>query len=244
MTTNNIEPTGTTCNPACDTSPCTVEVAQDTRGTTINAGMHLTVKLTGNTTPPPPEYQPGAGGAFVGQWLFMRQDPLPSGYVALDGTLYTNAAAKLPDLVAYLATRENECTTEADWQARSAAASGTGGVPFYVLDNSADTLRMPDTRGDSPYHGTAGTWEGDAIRNIDGYLDTIAYGTAPGASSGNPPWGGAFAVTRLGYGTSSSVKQASFRYQFDSKNVVPTDTTNHPRRIGLTWAVYAGTIGA
>lgn len=178
----------------------------------------------------------GSSAVFVGQWVFLRQNHLPAGYLELNGTLYTGAAAKFPDLMPYLSTHTDECTTEADWQARSAAASGTGGVPFYVLDTTANTLRMPDTRGDSPYHGTPGTWQGDAIRNVTGVVGRpFTYDTNyPNGPFHIPVAGGGGGATGWNIG----------KVHMDLSLAVPTDTTNHPRRVALTWAVYAGTIGA
>lgn len=179
-----------------------------------------------------------AGGAFVGQWLFLRQNPLPLGYIELDGTLYTSAADKFPELLVYLDTHQNELTTEEDWQARSAAASGTGGVPFYAYDAVENTLRMPDTRGDSPYHGTVGTWDCDAIRNIEGVIN--AYETPLFYAASGAFKTGAVSRYTAGYRSGSSTSIVTL----DTSLVVPTDSTNHPRRIGLTFVVYAGITGA
>lgn len=178
----------------------------------------------------------GTVGIFVGQWVFLRQTSLPVGYIALDGSLYTDANTRFPTLLAYLAAHPDEVTTDADWQARQAAASGTGGVPYYVYDQTADTLQMPDTRGDTPYHGTAGTWEGDAIRNVKGEVGRpFTYNT----SYPNGP----FYITRGG-GHAGGTGYAISEVGIDLSLVVPTATTNHPRRLGMTLAVYAGIIGA
>lgn len=224
--------TGTTAPLATQTTPGMVK-GSDTIIVDAEGGLHAVG--TGGTT--------GAGGAFVGQWVFLRQFPLPSGYVPLDGKVYSNAKNLFPELTAYLAAHPCELTTDDDWLARQAAASGTGGVPLYVYDQISNTLRMPDLRGDSPYYGTPGAWQKDAIRNVTGAFGSTTrgfyndYGTVTGV----------FFTPQSGTGLrplmSNNVAAVS-GLLFDSSRVVPTDTTNHPRRIGMTLAVYAGIIGA
>lgn len=96
-------------------------------------------------------------GVFIGRWDFFRQDPLPLGFTPLDGQLYTDASTKFADLIAYLTVRTNEVITEEEWTTLHTAASGIGGVPFYVYDKIANTLRFPDVREDSPFYGATGT---------------------------------------------------------------------------------------
>ena len=184
-----------------------------------------------------------ASAVFVGKWELFRQDPLPQGWLALDGALVEGARARLPELVAYLTLRPGECITEEDWQAKSVAASGTGGVGFYVYDAAADTLRMPDVRGDSWYAGdVAGKWRGDAMRNIIGTFQTSGTAALIQFASQSTASGAFQAVSSGTQYTfvNSATKSNAVYIGFNSSKSVPTDSVNHPRQLALTPAVFVG----
>lgn len=93
-------------------------------------------------------------------YFFRHPSPRP-GFVQAAGGLISNAAALYPKAFAYLQTSEGQllCKTEAEWQAMSTAIyytnadgvsegwNGVGGVPWFVIDTNAGTIRVPDIRG-------------------------------------------------------------------------------------------------
>lgn len=95
------------------------------------------------------------------EFYYFRHPTLRPGFQPAQGGLITNAATLYPDAWAYLQTAEGQklCKTEAEWQAMSTATwytladgtkvgwEGIGGVPYYVQDLNAGTLRLPDLRG-------------------------------------------------------------------------------------------------
>ena len=126
--------------------------------------------------------------------------------------------------------------------ALSTAAGGVGGVPSFVLDENAKTLRLSDTRGDytrdggSAYLLNPDDWHGDAIRNITGYIGTMnCYPFSPR--------GGAF--TSLGNGGyhngANSTGQASYsNANFNASGSVPTAAENRTRAFATLGCVYTG----
>ena len=127
--------------------------------------------------------QSAGGGVAVSGYMtefrsFYEQNA-PAGWAIRNGSLLTNADTIYPDLWAALQLPANSWTlkTQAQWDALQTAAGGTGGAPYFVLDTTARTIRLPDTRGDYERCAGGGTmasvgqWHQDAIRNIVGTVD-------------------------------------------------------------------------
>ncbi len=175
---------------------------------------------------------------------FMEQTP-PVGWMVRNGGLIAGASVVVPALWEALQKPENawKLMSEADWQAQSAAEpwNGIGGVPKFVLDVNANTIRLPDTRGmlmsDSGFSivPNAGDVHGDAIRNIKGSLYITA--TMHNAENGKPP--GAFGWKRAAYGPNGSGWDSN-DLNFDASTVVPTAEANTPRVFGVLGCVYVG----
>lgn len=163
-------------------------------------------------------------------------------------------------LLTYLRENQDLCISEAEWSGLSDTAYGVGGVSYYVLDETADTVRLPDTRGDylRAYHpGFAteilneeypgggdvpalniGEWHKDAARNVTGYLKYI-YMSDP-YTSDEEVVGGCFKrVSSAGNRPGGSTHSRSEIYM-DNSNVVLTSNENRPRTIALLPCVYIG----
>ena len=80
---------------------------------------------------------------------FFEQHP-PAGWAVRNGAVLENADTTFPALWAALHAAENawKCKTPEEWAALSATAGGVGGAPFFVVDDEAGTIKLPDTRGD------------------------------------------------------------------------------------------------
>lgn len=74
----------------------------------------------------------------------------PKGWKVRNGAVLPKADTAFPELWAALKKTENAwlLLSETAWQSKSALAGGIGGVPWFVLNDSAKTIRLPDTRGD------------------------------------------------------------------------------------------------
>lgn len=162
----------------------------------------------------------------VGDWETFNEITVPEDWHERNGELLINCRVTYSDFVDYVVAHPELCCTEAEWQAYSIAASGTGGVPFYVINIENDTIRLPDTRGDVIIHGTPPMWKSDAIRNITGRF------TIPLS------WGHAIEGHDALYCTGSTTGAAptqGYTYPkeagINASRTVPTDTTNHPRII-------------
>ena len=126
---------------------------------------------------------------LLGEFYTFRHPSLRRGFAPANGGLFTNAAIIYPEIWAYLQTSEGQqlCKSEVQWQDLSKKAyytlpngkvgfGGIGGVPWYVQDLAAGTLRMPDLRGlyaeiagfDSLEPGGVHI---DCIRNITSYVN-------------------------------------------------------------------------
>jgi hypothetical protein len=198
-----------------------------------------------------PPIATGAGAGYeLCEMYYFRSPKLRPGFRVCNGGLITDADINHPKAWAYLQTADGRllCLTEAAWQTMSTAAGGVGGVPFFVVDTEARTIRLPDTRGDYPRCAGGGTmqnvgdWHGDAIRNITANEAPIA----SGAGSGNPQG------TILNYGAiklvvgsllNAPAGSGSSRYVsmfFDASRVVPTAAENRMRGFGVLPCVYLG----
>jgi hypothetical protein len=119
----------------------------------------------------------------------------------------------------------------------STAAGKVGGVPKFVVDVNAKTIRLPDTRND--YERCAGgddkekvgEWHADAIRNITGTFELCMQGSGTGAFSSaviyNAPVSGGGWVPFT-------------QKTFDASKVVPTAAENRTRAFRVLGCVYVG----
>ncbi len=167
---------------------------------------------------------------------FFEQVP-PQGWSVRDGSILTQADTKYPKLWEHLTTEKNlwKCKSQAEWEALSNTAGGIGGVPFFVVDSAAKTIKLPDTRTDHSF-GLAtehiGTWEGDAMRNITGSVGGFFNF---GATSG--PFG---VANRTDYMQAIQSPPGFHDFTFDASKVVPTASQFRPRRFALLPCVYVG----
>lgn len=184
-----------------------------------------------------------------------RHPTLRPGFVPRYGTLITNAATLYPKAWAYLQTAEGQllCKTEAEWQAMSTAIyytnargnkegwNGIGGVPFYVQNLGAGTLRVPDTRGmykeDAGFNSfDVGQVKHDTIREISGYATYVIPWRNLADAVGACYW--RVRVSTVGASTDGSNVPADL--QITASRVVPTGTVHAPRHFGILPCVYLG----
>lgn len=167
---------------------------------------------------------------------FFEQTP-PKGWAVRDGSVLENAKAKYTDLWDHLNDTNNAWKNKTldQWSALSRAASGIGGVPFFVLNETENTIKLPDTRTDHIYGNVGasiGQWEGDAMRNLTGNTDGyFNFMTASGVfSHGNYTQNIPSTIGTFGY----------HQLLFNAALTVPTAGQFRPRRISLLPCVYIG----
>lgn len=188
----------------------------------------------------------------IGEWKdWYRAAPLPKWKVR-NGELLTGVSTNFPELLAYLKLPENTwmLKDEPEWQELSQAAGGIGGVWYYSLDEGADTIRLPDTRGDfsrdaggrkgdganDGVYGV-GEWHGDAIRNIKGTAEYNEDGTIYGFfNKTSGPFYGGEKSARAFNGAGGNLAGVNF----DASRCVPTANENRPRAGMLLGCVYVG----
>ena len=176
---------------------------------------------------------------------FYEQTP-PPGWKVRNGAVLANADVAFPELWEALQEPRNawKCKTLAQWTALSTAAEGVGGVPFFVLDKTAKTIKLPDTRGDyergagSSYLSTVGNWHGDAIRNITGSIQEVC--DSRNGLYGSWKIGRSSQRTTLDNTSSGSYYKCSV--SFSAATQVPTAEENRPRSFGTLPCVYVGGI--
>lgn len=195
----------------------------------------------------------------VGEFYLFRHPTLKRGMQPCYGGLLTNVAATYPQIWAYLQTTEGKllCKTEVQWQELSTHVyytladgtnigfNGVGGVPYYVQDLNAGTLRMPDVRG--TYAEPAGY---DSLGVGGVHIDTIrnatgtAYFTAGGANGylSSEGYSGAFTRGAAGGGKSLTYAEASYPSGLSLvlSRVMPTGAANKPRGYGGLPCAYLG----
>ena len=199
----------------------------------------------------------GTGGAYITEWRNLyEQEPLP-GWAVRNGATLTNVSVAYPKLVAALKASPWKCKTAAQWTALSNKFGGIGGVSFFVYDEAADTIKLPDTRGfheieggkDGLMVGVGDGVIGDANRNIIGehgwdHFQSWVMGYGPNVS-GNAT--GAFSDR----GTlchwsqmhpSSAPSSVGYEMKFNASKSpnYPTDTYSHPRSVIMLGVVYIG----
>lgn len=174
---------------------------------------------------------------------FFEQSP-PSGWMVRNGGLITSADTTVPELWAALQQSSNswKLKTESAWQTMSQATpwSGIGGVPFFVLDIGAKTIRLPDTRGmykeDSGFDGLlVGGVHGDAIRNLYGFCEWVAVSNASATRSGVLRF-----HTSGNYIAQHNATGAPGGITMDASLAVPTASVNRPKAFGMLGCVYVG----
>lgn len=198
----------------------------------------------------------------IGEWKdWYRAAPL-SKWKVRNGELLTGVSTNFPELLAYLKLPENTwmLKDEPEWQELSQAAGGIGGVWYYSLDEGADTIRLPDTRGDfsrdagGPKGDGAndgvygvGEWHGDAIRNIAGKVnysddgENVPWiGMLYGGENGCYPKGAFKAGELLTHCVEYSNTTAGRTLEFDASLTVPTANENRPRAGMLLGCIYVG----
>ncbi|MCL1940028.1 MAG: hypothetical protein FWG04_05145 [Desulfovibrionaceae bacterium] len=187
-------------------------------------------------------------------YYFRHPTPRP-GFQPCKGDVIADAATLYPQAWEYLQSADGQLLrkTEAEWQAMSQATwhtnadgtkigwSGIGGVPFFVQDLVAGTLRLPDLRG--MYAEAAGfdslgvgDVDGDRARNMTGN-----FRTSTRINQGYAPVGiftGAATTAPL------PIDQGNYGYYdhifIDSGRQVPIGPRFAPARWGALACVYLG----
>lgn len=193
---------------------------------------------------PDPGSRTGAKPLEPGDFeIFLRQTP-PDRWAVANGALLVGADAAAPALWGALQKPENawRLKTQEEWNILSRAEpwNGIGGVPYFVLDVNAKTVRLPDLRGmyaeTAGFDGLAvGGVHGDMIRNITGYCDwqsNTAFGGQEGAL---------YPDRSTPDGVTPTIRaNGSNGIRLDVGLVVPTGNANKPRAFGVLGCVYLG----
>lgn len=182
----------------------------------------------------------------IGGFGFFDETAPPNGWRVASGSLIANASAAAPKLYAYLQTSEGEkrVVTEEEWQAQSQTApwNGVGGVTKFVLDTTANTIRLPDIRGmhssSSGYSGqVVGDVLDDAIRNVTGYFGLTGDGwlvTATGVFSGRQT------TTNANANGTTTTRWQYTGVELNTSNTMPTADENRPRTLVRLGCVFVG----
>lgn len=172
---------------------------------------------------------------------FYEQMP-PAGWMVRNGGLISSANITVPKLWEALQKPENawKLKSESEWQSISQTApwNGIGGVPHFVLNIGANTIRLPDTRGmykeDAGFDGLiVGGVHGDAMRRLVGDLDFHQIGVLSAT--------GVFHIRRADdYNGGGVGGGAPSSFAFDNASITPTANKNQPRAFGVLGCVYVG----
>lgn len=172
---------------------------------------------------------------------------LPIGTILNGYTIFDNCIvafggefnrADYPKLWAYLQGKAF-LKTESQWQTEATANGGICG--FFSDGNGTTTFRVPnlDKAFLRPDSRGVGSYQGDAIRNIEG---TISGGSASYFWNNSPIATGAFDTngTETGpYSSSGSTGSTKKTLFFKASNVVPTSTENRPKNIAVLPLIVA-----
>ena len=195
----------------------------------------------------------------LGEFYLFRHPTLKHGMQSCYGGLLTNVATTYSQIWAYLQTTEGQllCKTESQWQELSThiyyiladgtniGFNGVGGVPYYVQDLNAGTLRLPDIRGiyaePAGYDSlVVGGVHIDMIRNIVGQIFFSAGGVdgylSSTAASGPFTSGSAIVGKNLTYTENTYPSGVSL----NTAHVVITGNANKPRGYGDLPCAFLG----
>lgn len=118
--------------------------------------------------------------AYIGELRQFHLKTPPTGWYVCNGQVIQNANEKCPLLLKHLVDNSWKCVTEDVWQEKRNAAQETGaagGVPYYVYDLIANTLRLPNIMGDvfksAPTSDRVGEWEKDDVTDAIGASDAV-----------------------------------------------------------------------
>jgi hypothetical protein len=196
---------------------------------------------------------------FIGEYY--HQLIFRPGFVWANGQVLADVSENYPLLKAWLKdmgpyggaafrktlTEWNAEWNDPKWNAPDTSGARAGMSPFYVLDESADTIKVPDLRGAyqaaAGFNGqTSGMTLADAIRAIKtanaGF--TAQYSKSFSDSAGAPFANGKQWSTIMWATQTADGNWGTGYVSFDSSSVVPTDTVNHPRSIADYLCLYAG----
>ena len=188
---------------------------------------------------------------------FYEQTPFPC-WAVRDGSVLEDAEESYPELWEALQKPENawKVKTLAQWTALSTSAGGVGGVPFFVLDQGAKTIKLPDTRGD--YEEGAGFdelivggWHTDAQRSLTGQFAARGWNNNTTQALISGAHAGVFCAGSLpqsivipAYSTTSTGSTSKYPIytDFDNSLQTPVANKNQPRAFGVLPCVYIGGI--
>lgn len=197
---------------------------------------------------------------YPGEIRDFYEQTAPTGWVIADGRLLTNASTNYTLLYNELRKSGNawKLKTQAQWDTLHNAVFATtttgttftwnnvGGVPFFVVDTTANTIRVPDLRGmyrePAGFDGlTVGGVHGDTIRNITGKSVATRHGRG-----GTQASDGCFASSYWGYdgwgsGTSDyGPRGVALVHVFNASSIVPAGNVTKPRSYGVLSCVCTG----
>ena len=215
-------------------------------GLVMPDGTTITVDATGTLSVIVQQAMDPVGGIR----FFEDEQPRP-GYVPCLGTVISNFSTTYPEMAAYLGTTYGAArlVTQAEYDALHVATwatladgtqvgwDGIGGVPKFVWDKAADTLKMPDLqemfRSSTGASLGVGDVQGDHARPVVGGFRLV--------NAIISSYTGAF----VGAGTGKNIQHvdaatATTALLFDSSRVVPTGSAFDPRRWGALACAYLG----
>ncbi len=183
--------------------------------------------------------------AFVS---FFEQEP-PDGFMVRNGAIIYNATDTVPLLYSALKEAKNAWKSihENQWQEMHNADlwNGVGGVPFFVLDEVANTIRLPDTRGmyeeGVGFDGlnTVGQVHSDMIRNMYGKIGIYNYSAGGFGTTCDGVFSTIEKAANVGWASPPASGIHSSPY-FNASVQVPTGNANKPRAFTVLHCVYTG----
>jgi hypothetical protein len=196
---------------------------------------------------------------FIGEYY--HQLIIRPGFVWANGQTLQNVSDNYPSLKAWLLdtgpyggaafrktlTEWNAEWNDPKWNAPDSAGARAGMSPFYVLDESADTIKVSDLRGAyraaAGFNGqTSGKTLRDAIRAIAtanaGF--TAQYAKAASDSTTAPFTNGKQWSTTMWATQNADANWGTGYTAFDVSLVHPVDAVVHPRSIVGYLCLYAG----
>lgn len=194
----------------------------------------------------------------IGDIMYFLNPTLRQGYQPCYGGVIENIDTAYPQAWAFFQTEEGQemCCSEAEWQEMTQDTwhtladnteigwDGIGGAPKFVLDTTANTLRLPDLRGMIPVaaggtgNPSVGEAAGDRMRNLYGYIG-FTFATA------DYNGGALFTPFKNNPSNVSSGNTAYYFYNnlFNASKVVPTGSDFAPKRFGALPCAWLGIPG-